>query len=71
MSAKAAALIAEYTAAFKVANTLNEVPNITYSNGWFTFKQPWQYPHKYRFREIEQMRDRLMERAATAKAPVP
>jgi hypothetical protein len=59
------ALIADYIAAFRARNTMNEPPEITYSGGWFTFKSPRTYPRKYRRHAIEAMRDNLRRQSET------
>lgn len=56
-------LISEYVAAFKAANTMNDPPAISFFGGWYTFKTPRTPPRKYRRHVVEEMRDRLLERA--------
>ena len=75
MSAQHDALILDYVNAFQAANTMNEVPRITYNRGWFMFRTARQHPRRYRWKEVEAMKDRLREcvrnaaeAASTAKA---
>jgi hypothetical protein len=56
------ALIQEYLEAFKAANTMAEVPQITYSDGHYIFKTSRGYPQKYRRAAVESMRDVLRKR---------
>lgn len=69
-------LIREYLEAYRARNTMNEPPDITYANGWFTLKTPRLYPRKYRRHAIEAMRDNLRRQTAQAEliageAPAP
>lgn len=56
-------LIAEYIAAYRAVNTMNDPPTITYERGWFTFRSPRNFPRKYRRHALEAMRDTLRKRA--------
>jgi hypothetical protein len=59
----ASTLIQEYLAAFKDANTMAEIPDVSYSKGFYVVKTSRGYPVRYRRRKLEQMRDELRRRA--------
>lgn len=66
MSNSADALIREYIEAYRERNTMNDPPDVSYKNGWFTLKTPRLYPRKYRRHAIEAMRDNLRRQSAQA-----
>lgn len=61
-------LIAEYKAAWSAANKLSDVPDVSYSDGWFTIGN---VRHKrFRRSDMMQMRDTLVSRL-TSPQPKP
>jgi hypothetical protein len=59
-------LIREYLEAFRAANTMAEVPDVVFHDGWYIVKTQRGYPAKYRRAKLEAMRDTLRSRVAEA-----
>lgn len=62
--------IANYLAAYKVANVGNLVPSVTYSRGWYTIRNNGSaIGTRHRHSEIEQFTARLCARVKQPSTP--